>query len=560
MNAMLPINEQIAYAWSSARRVKGQHSTEHIHIARYIRPELAEFFEERRPTDRPAIELLWDDTAPKANDAFARGLWSMAHNQVSEWFSYEDKNPRVMNDAEAAAWYNLVNEDLRTELISSGAYVALLLRLSDVGAFGFGALYSYTENGQLRFEWVPASECFYTLGRDGLCNSFIRPLNLTARQAIDERKWSTEKLDQTVLTAYANKDESSKFLFLHVVWERKTAYRGRARSNLDYPWAGWYYQVQNRTVLDEHGFHEMPYHVLNWGAQPGIPYPVGIGYRTLPEVRNLNADRRTYDRLKNLEADSPVLAPDGAGQPGNDQWRPQTGEMIYGGMSGDGKRLYEPYYTGNGQRSFREDNEVSRQIIRQAWFNDLFLMQTQRQMTAEEVRSRDAKLIQAMGPFAILFASDAKTLVERAFFTRLRAGAYDPMPAVFDANTKMKLKFSGLLAKAQQVLEGEQIVGLFAEAGLIAQSWAQIAPDTVQEIADTLDPAAAIRHLGNSKSIPKDIVRSPEAAREHAEKRAAQQQQMAAAQMAPELARAAKDGAAALKDVTSIEANDNMAA
>ena len=538
--------DRIAYAWQSYRNVKAQHSVEHIHIARYERPQLAQFFEDRRVTDRPAIEMLWDDTAIKANDMFARGLWSMAHNSATAWFSYKDRDKKVNRDGEAQAWYAMVNEDLRDQFTSGGLYAALLMRLMDVGAFGFGALYSRPKRGtagEIGWEWVPASECFYTCGDDGLCNSFIRPLNLTARQAIDERGWSRDKLDPTVLTAYANKDEATKFLFLHVVWVRNSRSMGRARSNRDFKFAGYYYQTANRKIIDEHGFRDMPYHVLGWGGASNVPYPTGIGYITLPEVRNINSLRKKFDRLLHMEADSPVLAPNIDEQPGGAQFLPSPGEYIWGGMSGDGKRMYEPYYTGNGSRSLANEIAASRAIIQEAWHYSLFMMLTQRQMTAAEVHSRDAKLIQAMGPFMVLMAADLESIVERQFYSRLEAGAYDPLPAIFDQNTRMQLKFSGVLAKAQQILEGEQIVQLAAEGQLIAQ----YAPEVVTMGTDW---GEAWRKLADSKGLPDGIVLSREQFEQNLESHRQQQAAQQAAAMAPGMAKAAKDGADAMRTLT----------
>lgn len=535
--------ERFQYGWSSAKRVKNRTFIEHLHIARYVRPETAEFWEERKTDNRPAIEKLWDDTPIKANDMFARGLWSMSHNSSTDWFQYQDRNSQVRADEEATSWYVGVNADVRQELSDSGVYAALLNRLKDVGAFGFGSLYSYeTDNmGRMAFEYVPAAETFYTVDRMGLCNGFHRPLNLTARQAILERKWPKEKLSQSLQDAYARKDEDTKFLFLHIVEERKNRDPSvRPRSNKDFRWAGWYVETETWSVIDEHGFRDMPYHVMGWGGAPGTPYPNGIGFITLPEIRNLNAQRKKFDRILDNESDSAVLAPnqeEGSGQ----QFKPQAGATIYGGMTGDGKRLYEPYYQGGtGSRSLAVEIEQSRNLIREAWHYSLMVMQSNQQMTAEEVRSRDAKMIQAMGPFIVLMAADLRTIVDRVFYARLEAGAYDPLPAVFDADTKMELKFSGILAKAQMVLESESIVGLYAEASMIAQ----YDPDVV---VHGLDHGAALRALGGARSVPAGIVKTAEAAKKSMDAAAQQKQQMMAAQMAPDLAKAAKDGAQAVE-------------
>src|SRR5690606_37524309 len=106
--------------------------------------------------------------------------------------------------------------------------------------------------------------------------------------------------------------------------------------------------------------------------------------------------------------------------------------------------------------------------IQDAWHNQLFMMQTQRQMTAEEVRSRDAKIIQAMGPFIVFLAGDMTQICDRAFSYRLMEGAYDPLPAIVGPEVDLQLAFDGLLAKAQDALQGGQILALMQEGMLIS--------------------------------------------------------------------------------------------
>lgn len=544
----LPREEQYSYLWQSMREVRARREFEDIQLARYVRPELSAGFEQV-PLGRPAIHLLWDDTAIKANNLFGNGLWSISHSSAISWFDYELPS-ELKGDSEGDTWAaDIVTEDLRKEFNDGGLYLALLLRLYDVGTFGYGAVYSYEDKkrpGHLAWEWIPASECFYILDGQGHCITFVRPIWMTAKQAIEQYGFSKSKLDQPILTAYETRNHAQKFLFLHIVEERPGA-PARPRDALEYPWRGMYFYPGQKKIVEEHGFADMPYHVLTWGGSAGNPYPVSIGYRTLPEVRNINATRKRFDRLLELETDNITLGPDGGEQPGGEQWRPNPGDHISGGMNGDGKRLYDYLYQGNGGRNTQVETATSRTIIQDAWFNSLFMMTVnQGRMTAEEVRSRDAKIIQAMGPFVVFMASDLTTICDRAFQYRLAQGAYDPIPAILGPNDNLTLAFDGLLAKAQEALQGQQIIGLLAEAQLIAQ----FDPEAV--LAGT-DFNAAYRHLARSKTIPSGIVYSEEKYLEERKKRANQQANNQAMAAAPGLAKAANDGAQAMKGMADAQ-------
>lgn len=539
-----------SYLWQSLRQQRSVREYEDVHLARYVRPSLSPGYE-LTPLDKPAISYLWDDTAIKANELFGRSLWSIVHSASVHWFEY--KPPKsVEDDQESIDWCaDVVTDDLRTEFEDGNLYLALLLRLYDVGSHGYGAVYSYEDPdrpGHLSWEWVPAPECFFVLNGKGQCIKFVRPMNLTAHQLVHEIGIAKEDLDAPIQTAYVNKNHAQKFLFLHIVEARNDAKR-RPTSNLEMAWRGVYFYPGAKKIHKEHGYADMPYHVLTWGGSRGNPYPISIGYTTLPEIRNINSTRKRFDRLLELETENITLGPDGGEQPGGDQARPQPGDYISGGMSGDGKRLYDLLYAGNGGRTTQVEVAASRQIIQDAYHNQLFMMQTQRQMTAEEVRSRDAKIIQALGPFIVFLGADADTIIDRTFNYRIMQGAYDPVPASLGPQDSLQLKYHGLLAQAQEALQGQQIFGLLNEAAFIMQ----MGNDAAEAVNSSTDWGAAYRHLARSKAVPSDVVFSREKAIKNQEKRAAAQSSQQMAAMAPELAKAANDGAGAMEKMARAE-------
>lgn len=540
--------DQYSYLWQSLRGNRAARLEEDIHIARYIRPTESGGYE-RTPLDKPAISFLWDDTAIKANELFGRGLWSICHSSAIDWFGYELPKD-LKGDAEGDGWANnVVNEDLKDEFKDGGLYMALLMRLYDVSSFGYGAVYSYEDKDRpshLAYEHIRSSECFYLLDGKGLCMTFIRPMMLTAHQILVDYKIPKSKVDSPVVTAFEQRNHTQRFLVLHIVEPRKGA-PARPVDSTEFPWRGIYFYPQTRSVMEEHGFMDMPYHVLTWGGSRGNCYPMGIGYTTLPEVRNINSTRKRFDRVLENESDSPLLGPDAGEQPGGEQFRPNPGDFIPNGMSADGKRLFDPLYQPNGAgRTTVNEVSTSRLLIQEAYHNTLFMMQSNRQMTAEEVRSRDAKIIQALGPFIVFMVGDLTTIVDRTFSYRLQQGAYDPLPSIVGPDTDLKLAFDGILAKAQESLQGQQITQLMQEAMLFAE----LDPDAVRLGTDF---NKAWRSLASSKSIPAGIVLSAEEYTKNKKADAESKAQMQAAAMAPPMAKAAKDGAQAVEGMANAQ-------
>jgi hypothetical protein len=525
---------------SSNRSVRMQRESEYLHLARYVRPQHTEWFSHGRNTNtRPTIELLWDSTAIQANDTWARGVNSMSHNPATDWFIGKDRDKRVNENGEASAWYSFLTTDMREVMASGGLYNALLHRLRDVGCYGWGTVYSYQDDnlGHLAFEYVPAPESFFTLNRDGSCRGHWRPENLTA-QEVNKRGW-LEKSDVGVQNAFRNNDQHTKFLYWHIVLDKDEA---PTKGTGKHDYVGYHFQDSPAKIIDEHGFHEMPYHVLTWDPVPQSPYPTGIGYITLPEIRNINAQRKKFDRILDVESDSPILATSQDETQEYREWQP--GERIYGGISGDGRRLMDPLFKNpNGSRQLRDEVQYSREVILEAWHNNLMMMVTSHQMTAQEVASRDEKIIQAMGPFIIPMFLDLKKLCERVFHSRMRAGIYDPMPAIFDADTEVQFEFVGILAKAMKKLTAGNITMFISEVlGTVGQY-------DPEEVKASIDSSIAIREMGDARALPAGLVRSKDQREARLAEEQAAQQNMQMMAAAPGLAKAAKDGAQAMNEM-----------
>ncbi len=226
-----------------------------------------------------------------------------------------------------------------------------------------------------------------------------------------------------------------------------------------------------------------------------------------------------------------------------------SGEMIYNGMSGDGKRLYDPLYKdSHGSRTLKEEVRESREIILQAWQNNLMLMIANGgQMTAHEVASRDEKIIQAMGPYIIVMFADLTTIIDRIFDARLRSGAYDPMPAIFDADTDMETEFLGILAKAHKKLAAANITMYYTEA---LATVGQVEPEKIKAVINSEE---ALRFMGDARAVPHSVINTREQVEESSQVQAQQMQQQQLLEAAPGLAKAAKDATGAM---TEAQQND----
>jgi hypothetical protein len=242
-------------------------------------------------------------------------------------------------------------------------------------------------------------------------------------------------------------------------------------------------------------------------------------------------------KLKALDkmVDPPMNAPS--------SMRGKGGTIVAGGVNyidvQQGNQGFVPTYQVNPnmqQIAFEIDRVEQR--IRRFFFNDLFLavLSEDKDMTATEVAKRYEEKLVVLGPVIERLQSEIlDTVIDRCFEIGLRQGVIDPPPKELQG-VEMTVDYIGLLSQAQKIVSTTAI----EKTAAFVLSVAPVVPS----IVDKFDFDQAVDEYGDAVGASPRVIVSDDKVVETRKVRAqqqAQQQAMAMAQPAQQMAGAAKD-------------------
>lgn len=438
---------------------------------------------------------LVDNTATDGARTLAAAIMSGMTPANSLWVGYDAVGADLtradrawLDDAARVDW-----KAIHAATWDADGYEAVL----DIATAGWGCIYvEEDKGGGLRFEQWPIAQVYASSTRRGVPADIVyRAFSLTPEQAVSE--YGYEMLGRQVQKAY-DSGTRAKFPFVHAIEPRKGASGPFAR-NL--PVSSVHVSLQDKTVVRESGYHEMPAIVARWMSIPECSYGDGPVFDALPTIKRLN-------EIGRLELGAADLAVGGLFKATEDGvFNPRT-VKIGGGRKvvivGD-MQNFDAVKPGT---DFRVSDNVTlrlQQQIRRVLMADQLEMHEGPVRTATEVHARMGLLRQLLGPvYGRLQAELHARLVLRVFGLAQRAGAHGEMPESLRGRM-LSIRFESPLARAQKLEEVNAIERLFADATAIAQA--------KPEVLDNLDEDAAIRYVSDALVVPHSILRTEGALR-----------------------------------------------
>ncbi len=345
-------------------------------VAELVKPMRAEFLGPR-PPGAPRSDRLFDATAAVAADNLAAGLWGMMTNAANDWFALRHPDEAIDADPAVRRWMDDSGRRMRHAFAANGQrfYAKVHELYADLVCFGTAVFYADENPGTgLFFSCRHLAECAIAENAREEVDTLHRRFLYSARQAA--QRWG-DALSEPLRRA-AETEPDRKFPFLHAVAPRGEL--GLARG--PQPVGSLYVDVEGRRVVGEGAYWEFPYQVPRWSQASRGLYGDSPALLALPDIKMLNAMGKTTIVAAQKAADPPILAPDEAAVRGI---RTSPGQIIYGGIDAQGRRLYEPFVTGANVGLGLELEEQRRDAIREAFHFSLLMLVGRPNRTATEV-------------------------------------------------------------------------------------------------------------------------------------------------------------------------------
>lgn len=501
-------------------------------LAYHIMPHKA-YFTREKVTGEALPTDLYDSTSVYANQVFAAGLHGYLTNPSSKWFMVATQNRDLMEKKENALWLKAAEDKIYSVLNSSNFNQQIHEAYLDLGCLGTAVFYEEEdERDIIRFYARQLSECLIAEDSRERVNEVIRNFELTALQA---RDMFGSNAGKAVLKAIEKKDYTSKFVFLHAVYERYDRDITK-KDATNKPFASIWVNKDEQKKVKEGGYDEFPYMAVRFSKTSDQVYGYSGGMVSFADIKMLNRmSRTTIKGAEKAVAPTIILPHDGYVLP----FDLRANKVNYKRKRTSVDEKIETIPVGNVGLGLEMENQ-RREMIQKSFFVDLFLMLTnQKNMTATEVTERVQEKMLVIGPIlGRLMTELLDPIINRTLLILLKNG-HLPKPPVGLQGAVTEIEYISPLAKAQKFNELNSINNTMAAL----EGMATIQPD----ITDNYDLDEMAREIGDINGINPELKRDPKEMAQMRQARAEQQAQQMQMDQINQAADAAKTGAEADK-------------
>ena len=493
-------------------RLESGKQTWEIHwqeILDYVMPRKAEVTVQYAKGSK-RTEKLYDSSAIHANTLLAASLQGTLTSASLPWFHLRVRDESLNQSREVQVWLEDCRNRMYKAFNSSNFNTEVHEFYLDICSIGTSCIETEEAENGFNFRTLHISEYFISENHQGKIDTLYRKFEYTARQA--KQKWG-DAVGPKVQEAFENNPDK-KFTFIHCVMPSEE-YKSKKQSKL--PFISIHIGKEDKNVVQEGGYNEMPYLVTRWSKASGEEYGRSPAYNALPDIKTLNKAVELGLKAWAKAIDPPLLVEDD-GVIGRVKTTPAGITVV----RRDG--AIKPLNTGaRFDVSDMKETEL-RGAIKQAFYSDQLELQSGPQMTATEVQVRYELMQRLLGPTLGRFQTEfLNPLIERCFAIMQRNEMFAPAPGSLDG-IDIDIEYVGPLARSQRMEEATAVERLYE----MAANLAQIAP----EVMDNIDHDAAIRSRAELLGVPKDIMRDPAVIEEKRKAEMQQQQEAMAMQQA----------------------------
>lgn len=498
------------------------------------------------------MERVYDITAPLALDRGAAGLSALVIPQSERWHTLRASDD-ALNDVPAVKkWFEDVTELLFDMRASPKANYYSQAHEGFMSELAFGNHCQFideSKGGGVRYRNVHIGQVWIDVDHQGRVDTIYRRMLLTAKAAVQQfgKVWGKGGAPQKIRQAL-EQGRLEEFEFVHIVSPRDNV----DPESLDVdsmPWMELYIFPDERLLIEEGAYEELPYQYPRWSISPNENYGRSPGMLCLPGVKVLNEQEHTLLRSGHLKVDPPLLGrDDGAFGSGGKRPRFKPGSYHAGMVNMQGQSLVQPLVTGADIESTFEMMNAKREQLQGAFYLDLFRMFTDNpKMTATEVLERVTEKGQLLAPAIGRIQSEwLGPQIHRELGILGRQGALPPMPEeMIEAGAGYEVEY---VAQAQRMQRSREMVA-FNRTVEMALPFAQVNPKVLQKF----NIEKAIEHSMDVFGGPSDLLRTDEEYAEIVAQLAEQEAQAAQMAIMEQGAGAARDGAQAVSSLASIQ-------
>jgi len=462
-------------------------------IAQYIIPGRVGIGYKPTPGAKQTTQI-YDSSAIFSNDQLAASMCGTITPSSMIWAYLKLADDRLNHIKPIMDWLEQCSTLQHFTRKRSNFYAEIPEVYSDLGSFGEGCVLveenPITTIGFNGFYYKALANSEYCTAENhqGFVDTVFREFELSLRAVVE--KWPND-IDQKIKDR-AEKDPEDKLSILHCVFPKE------GKNHL--PFVSYYINLQDKKLITEGGYHELPYIVPRWRKTSGEDYGRGQGHIALPDTKTVNKAKEFGLRAWAKDLDPATFEKDG-GVIGKLKLYPGGRNVVR-----DKDSVWVMDHKIKYDVSQIKEEEL-RTSIKQIFFSDQLNLPDKGEMREAEVLVRYELMQRLLGPAVGRIEIELlKCLVEREFGIMMRARFLPPPPPILARMgiKEIDIEYEGPLARMQRAKEVEATQKLFKFTAEIAS----LVPDS--QAMDNLDIDAGVRFEGEAVGAPSKVMRSEE--------------------------------------------------
>jgi Bacteriophage head to tail connecting protein len=252
--------------------------------------------------------------AVEANNIFKRGMFTNMCPPNSRWHNMEPEDEDLMETAVIKDFYGTANSLFYKLLMNSNFPLEINELFEDAG-------WCSTVNMSIEpdvervflFNNIPFSEYHFRENHHHERDTVYREFKLTAAQAVEKFAGSDDdlgKCEKLKEAAGDVKKQHNKFTFIHLVKpNKKREFDGKGKpklGNKNKAWSSIYVCVEDKDIIRQSGYDEMPFTVARLEKKAGQIYGFGPGRSALRSIKIGNKIWATVLKAGEKAVDPPV--------------------------------------------------------------------------------------------------------------------------------------------------------------------------------------------------------------------------------------------------------------
>lgn len=452
----------------------------------------------KRHTGRPAEYL----------DKLVSGLMGYTISPNVTWLKLSLSDASMLDYTGVKDWLEASEKALYEEFNRNNLYSQAPSFIGNAAQFGHAVmLIDEKKDTAIRFMTVAAPEVYIAQNEygdiDTVCRYFSMTVkNIVARFGIDTVSENIRKDSEDA----AGRQKEIKIL--HAVFPRES-YDSEKLDDKNMAYASYYVDMEGNVILEESGYHELPYSVFIWEHITASAYGDSPARKAIPDMRLLNKAEEARLKLAQLAAEPPMNVPDS--MRGVESVVP-AGFNYY--ESPD--EIMMPINIG---ANFPITLDTVRDI--EARIKDKFNVDFMLMLQAQASQKTATEVVELQGEKAAMLTSlivnqnqALSQIVRRTFNIMYRQGRLPETPAMLNnSGARLNIDFIGPLAQAQK--KHHQAGGVQMSL-MLAQPVIQLSPESV----DYIDGDALLKNVLETNGFPQSAIREEEEVRKMRQLRA----------------------------------------